>query len=204
MSTRSQAAAGPVDEPDVSNAANMAALTVSIQELVAQILSGGGSIAAATTSIKDAIEASATSNAASIGTLTASTSDVAASTKVTTDAAVARAKPAAKYALHPGNHDADNALDYSTKHGLGLYLAATAALSGAAWDHTLGNTLGLSNRLVLRASKSGCSTVGGDILTTKDDAGVDRQLITEYGLLTIANIDNQCAVNKTAAAHFLT
>ena len=141
-----------------SNAANMAALTTSIQELVTQLLFGGCSIATATTSIKDAIEASANINASAIGTLTFSTADIATSTKVTADQAVAHAKPAAKYALHPGNNDADNALDYSTKHGLGLYLAANAALSGVAWDHTLGNTLGMSNMLGLRAAKSGWST----------------------------------------------
>ena len=83
---------------------------------------------------------------------------------------------------------------------MGLYLAGTAALTGVLWDHTLGNTLGLSNRLGLRASKSGWSTGGGNILTIKDSAGIDRQLITEYGLLTITNIENQFAVNKTAAS----
>jgi hypothetical protein len=182
MDTRSQAATGPAVDPNVraltaSNATNIEALTTSIQDLVTQLLSGGGSIAAATSFIKGAIEASANSNAAAIGTLTASTADAASSAKVTADDAVARAKPAVKYALHPGNHDANNALDYSTKHGVGLYLAATAALSGVAWDHTLGNTLGLSNMLGLRASKSGWLTGAGDILITiKDDAGIDRKL----------------------------
>jgi hypothetical protein len=160
-STRSQAATvPPVVDPNVtaltaSNAANMMVLTTSIQELFTQVLSGGGSIAAATTSIKDAIEASATINAVAIGTLTASTADAASSAKVTADAAVARAKPLVKFSLYPGNHDADNVLDYSTKHGLGLYLAATAALSSVALDHTLGNTLGLFNMLGLRAFNSG-------------------------------------------------
>ena len=136
----------------MSNAANVAALTTSIQELVAQLLSGGGDIASATVSIKDSIEASANSNAAAIGNLTASTADVAASTKVTVDAAVARAKPAVKYALHPGKHDANVEIRLITI------------------------------RLGVRTSKSGWSTGGGDILTIKDDAGIDRQLVTEYGL----------------------
>ena len=116
MDTRSQAATGPDVDPNVraltaSNAANMVALTTSIQDLVTQLLSGGGTIATATASIKGAIEASANSNAAAIGTLTASTADAAASAKVTADAAVARTKSAIKYALHPINHNADNALD---------------------------------------------------------------------------------------------
>ena len=66
-------------------------------------------------------------------------------------------------------------------------------------DHTLGNTLGLSNRLGLRASKSDWSTGAGDILTIKADAGIDRQLVTGYGIITILNIETQFAVNKTAA-----
>ena len=209
MDTRSQAAAGlPAIDPNVtaltaSNANNVAALTTSIQQLVSQLLAGGGDIAAATTSIKEAIEASATANAAAIGTLTASTADVAAHSKVTADQAVAKAKPAVIFSLHPGNHDASNALDYSTKHGLGLYLAGTAALSGVPWDHTLGNTLRLSNRLGMRAAKSGWATTGGDILTIPDDSGTNRQLIKEYGLLTIANIEAQFALHKGKAGRQL-
>jgi hypothetical protein len=164
--TRSQAAAGAAVPPvppvphavdsnvnpnvtalTASNANNVAALTLSIQTLVTQLLAGGGDITAATTSIKEAIEAAATANATAIGNLTASTADVAANTKVTADQAVAKAKPAAIFSLHPGNHDPSKALDYSTKHGSALYSAGTAALSGVPWDHTLGNTLGLSNRL---------------------------------------------------------
>lgn len=121
---------------------------------------------------------------------------VAAHSKVTADQAVAKVKPAVIFSLHPGNHDASNALDYSTKHGLGIYLAGTAALSGVPWDHTLGNTLGLSNRLSMRAAKSGWATPGGNILTIPDDAGTNRQLIKEYGLLSIANIEAQFAIHK--------
>ena len=55
----------------------------------------------------------------------------------------------------------------------------------------------------MRASKSGWSTGGGDILTIKDDAGIYRQLVTEYGLLTILNFETQFAINKTAAGRKL-
>ena len=55
----------------------------------------------------------------------------------------------------------------------------------------------------MRAAKSGWATGGGDILTIPDDAGTDRQLVTEYGLLTIANIENQFAINKNAAGRKL-
>jgi hypothetical protein len=220
--TRSQAAAGaavppvppvpPVVDPNVnpnvaaltaSNANNVAALTLSIQTLVSQLLAGGGDINAATTSIKEAIEASATANATAIGNLTASTAEVAANTKVSADQAVAKAKPVAIFSLHPGNHDASKALDYSTKHGSALYSAGTAALSGVPWDHTLGNTLGLSNRLGMRAAKSGWSTPGGDILTIQDSSGVNRQLIKEYGLLTIADIEAHFAQHKSKAGRQL-
>ena len=95
--------------------------------------------------------------------------------------------------LYPGTHDADNILDYSTKHGGGFYATATIALPGIAWDHTLGNTLGLSNMLAMRAAKSGWETGTGDILTIKDDLGTDRNLVTEYGLLKVTNIETHFA-----------
>ena len=174
------------------NAANIAALTTTIQELVNQLLAGG-SISATITSIKDAIESSATRNATAIDDLTASNVEVAASAKVAADAATACANPAPIFALHPGTHDANIILDYYTKHGGGLYAAATAGLPGTPWDHTLGNTLGLSNMLEMWAAKSDWSIGAGDILTIKDNGGTKMNLLTEYGLITVANINTQFA-----------
>ena len=89
---------------------NVTALTVSIQQLVAQLLAGGN-ISAATTSIKDAIEVSVTHNATDIYDLTASTADAAASAKVSADAATARSKSSPTFSLHPSTHDADGILN---------------------------------------------------------------------------------------------
>jgi hypothetical protein len=181
---------------------NVKALTASIQEMVTQLLAGG-SISAATTSIKDAIEASATRNATAIYDLTASTAEAAASAKINADAATARTKPPTQFALHPGTHNADGIFDYSTKHGGGLYAAATAALPGTAWDHTLGNTLGLSNTLEMRAAKSVWSSGAGDILSIEDDGGTERNLLTKYGLLTVANINTHFATYKMTSGRQL-
>jgi hypothetical protein len=106
---------------------NVTVLTASIQKLVSQLLQNGN-VVDATTSIKKAIEDSSTSTTTAIDTPTASNVEVAAHAKVTADAATARAKPAPIFALHPGTQDAGKILDYSTTHGGGLYLAATAAL----------------------------------------------------------------------------
>ena len=119
------------------------------------------------------------------------------------DAATARANPAPIFALHPGTHDANKIFDYSTKYGGGLYAAATAALPGIAWDHTLGNTLGISNMLGMRTAKSGWATGTGDILTIKDNVGTDMNLVTKYGLLTVTNIDTHFSTCKTAAGRQL-
>ena len=43
----------------------------------------------------------------------------------------------------------------------------------------------------------------GNILTIKDDAGVDRNILTEYGRLTTGNIDTHFAIYKTQAGRQL-
>ena len=94
---------------DDQNTANVAALTVSIQQLVSQLLANGN-IADATTSIKEAIEVSATSNVAAIGAIVLSATNAAASAKVTADDAAARVK-VPKISLQPGAHDPENIID---------------------------------------------------------------------------------------------
>ena len=55
----------------------------------------------------------------------------------------------------------------------------------------------------MRAAKSGWSTGAGNILTIKDDAGVDRNLLTEYGRLTTGNIDAHFDIYKAQAGRQL-
>ena len=66
-----------------------------------------GNIANTTTSIKEAIEASATSNADAIGYIGLYATDAAASAKVTADAAMVTPT----MSLHPGAHDAEKIID---------------------------------------------------------------------------------------------
>ena len=88
----------------------MVAITASIQHLVTQLLANGN-ITNTTTSIKEAIEASATSNAAAIGAIGLSATDTDASAKLTADDTMSHVKPTPKISLHPGAHDANKTID---------------------------------------------------------------------------------------------
>ena len=139
---------------DDQNTDNVAALTASIQQLVTQFIANGN-ITGATTSIKEAIEASATRNAVAIGAISASDTDAAASAKITADVATAYAKPTTTMSLHPGSQALGEIIDYSTSVGNKLYVASTMPLLGVLWDHAQGNNLSLCNMLQMRADKSG-------------------------------------------------
>ena len=76
---------------DDQNTTNVAAFMASIHQLVSQLLANS-TISDANISIKETIEASATANAAAIGTIGFTATDAAASAKVTADAATARVK----------------------------------------------------------------------------------------------------------------
>ena len=95
------------DDPIID--ANVAAITAPIQQLVTQFLANSN-IADATTSIKEVIKASATANAAAIGAIGVSATDVAASAKVTADAKTTRVNTP-QIPLYPGAHDAENIID---------------------------------------------------------------------------------------------
>ena len=69
-------------------------------------------------------------------------------------------------------------------------------LLSTLWDHTHGNTLSLCNMMQMRAEKSVWTVGAGDILTIPDDTTVDRNLFTEYGRLTIGNIDTAFSIYK--------
>ena len=97
---------------------NVVALNASIQKLVSQFLSNRN-ITDATASIKEAIEAAATSNTAAPGAITTSSSDAAASAKITADAATAHPRPTVTMSLYPGAYAADDIIYYCIPLPLG-------------------------------------------------------------------------------------
>ena len=82
-------------------------------------------------------------------------------------------------------------------------MVVTAALLGTPWDHTHGNTLVISSMLEMRAEKSGWTSGAGNIMFIEDNKGTPRDLLTEYGLLTINNIDTHFTTYKQKAGHQL-
>ena len=70
-----------------------------------------------------------------------------------------------------------------------LYEKATAALK-KAFDHKEGHAVTFLLEVKKRAEEMGWSTGQGDVLPVKGSKGIDRNLITEYGQLTVSDIKN--------------
>ena len=91
------------------------------------------------------------------------------------------------FALTPAQVNPQHFIDYSTQTGIKLYNAATASLPNK-FDLDSKNANVFCEQLMSRAHESGWNQPGGDILSTLDDNGVTRNLITNYAQLTKANI----------------
>jgi hypothetical protein len=97
------------------------------------------------------------------------------------------AAPQPTYALSPARTNADQFIDYTTADGKKLFKAATEPLS-IKFD-VEGKNVNMFNELLLtRANMAGWDSGQGDILTIPDANGNDRNLITEYGRLTMEEI----------------
>ena len=121
-------------------------------------------------------------------------------------------RPLAAFALTPGQRQANEIIDYGTTAGTLFYEKATAALKHA-FDHKEDHTVTLSLKVKERAEEMGWSTCLHDILTVKDSKDINRNLITNYGQLTLSDIKNSvtcyhlqptgAAQNSEAFAKFL-
>jgi hypothetical protein len=96
------------------------------------------------------------------------------------------------FAETPAKLNADAIIDYSTTSGIKLYNTASARLP-ITFDITSQTANLFCDALKDRANKSGWYTGAGNILTIPDAGGTNRDLITEYGRLSMADINTHVA-----------
>ena len=89
------------------------------------------------------------------------------------------------FALHPAQVDTD-VIDYKNAEGMKLYKAATTKLPQEF------NGEAAHIRMFLQALRQRVDAFGwNDLVTIPDSDGKDRNLLTEYGLVTMANVRTQ-------------
>ena len=93
----------------------------------------------------------------------------------------------ATFALTPALTNASAILDYSTTIGHKIYQAATAALANP-FDCSARDSGSFREQLLDRAVASGWGEGRGDILEVNKSDGTTRNVITNYGELTPAEI----------------
>ena len=104
-------------------------------------------------------------------------------------AAAAVIGPARPFALTPAQINPALYIDYSTQTGMKLFRDATSPLT-YIFDLSSKNVNIFCEKLHERAEKSGWLAPGGNVLDIPDDDNVPRNLITEYGRLTMENVDD--------------
>jgi hypothetical protein len=88
--------------------------------------------------------------------------------------------------LTPGQCQPDQYIDYTTSQGLKLWNAAIAVLP-FEFDVDSGGVNQFCEKLADRTEESGWQE-NGNIIDIPDSGGVPRNLIREYGLLTLQDI----------------
>lgn len=91
------------------------------------------------------------------------------------------------FAATPSQVNADAIIDYRTAQGIKLFNAASEKLPVTFDINSQGANL-FCDALLDRANKSGWYTGAGDILNIPDASGTNRNLITEYGRLSMDKI----------------
>ena len=127
-------------------------------------------------------------NTAAINALTAATQAAANAPPNAGGGAPAPAQqqPGA-FAMTPGQANAGNHIDYTTATGIKLWNEATAPLPNKFTADGV-DVNQFSEAMLERANKSGWTNQIADIINIPDDGNVSRNLLTEYGRLTINNI----------------
>ena len=100
-------------------------------------------------------------------------------------------RTAGTFSLTPGQVGAGDIIDYSTSNGIKGFKTAIKSL-GQPFDHQLGKTTKICEVLQSRAFEAGWQTGAGDILTIPDAAGVSKDLLSEFGQLTMTDINAHC------------
>ena len=98
-------------------------------------------------------------------------------------------RPAGAFALAPGQVDPTNALDYTTSSGIKIWHEATAPLTFKF--NVKGKEVNtFCEALAQRAQQSGWTLAGANVIMINDSStpAVARNIITEYGLLTVNDI----------------
>ena len=91
------------------------------------------------------------------------------------------------FTLTPGQHCPDDPIDYGMSQGLKLWYATTDLLP-EEFDGTLDTVKVFSELLTQRATEAGWHAGAGDILSIPDSNGTIHNLITNYGQLTLKNV----------------
>lgn len=92
------------------------------------------------------------------------------------------------FALTPGSVDTANIIDYSTSMGKKLWDEATGTLE-YLYDVSAEGGLLFSEKIHDRATAAGWSAINADILTIPDPDGNNKYLVTNYGELTLQEVD---------------
>jgi len=93
------------------------------------------------------------------------------------------------FALTPGQYRPDDFIDYGSAQGLKLWNAATEPLP-EEFDGTSNTVKIFCELLTQRATEAGWHSGTGNILTIPDSNGIQRNLITNYGQLTLQDVQN--------------
>lgn len=111
----------------------------------------------------------------------------------------AAAAAAGAFALTPAQVAPDNIIDYSTSEGKKLWNSATAALDDK-FDADAKNINIFTEQVMKRATNAGWTTGNGNIISIPDVNGNNRNLIQEYGRLTMEEIRTYVQTYSAPAA----
>ena len=127
-------------------------------------------------------------NTAAINALTAATQAAANAPPNAGGGAPAPAQqqPGA-FTMTPGQANAGNYIDYTTATGIKLWNEATAPLPNKFTADGV-DVNQFAEAMLERANKSGWTDQNADIINILDDGNVQRNILTEYGRLTVNNI----------------